>query len=385
LLASHVIKMADKIIEQYDPELYNLLISEENRQKNTLDMIASESLQDEVSLALSGSAFCNKTAVGLPGNQRLGGSEYADMLEALASERAKNLFGAEHANILPYSGTAANLCVYTALLNPGDTVLALDPEQGSHASHGRKEHISAKMFNFVHFGIDPETQLINYDTTKEMLEKHRPKLMIVGVSAYSRLIDYKLLSNQAHDAGAVFMVDMAHMSGLAAAGVIPNPVKYADIVTASATKTMCACHTGFILCKEKYAEAVDRGVYPGVLASMHLQTVASAAWAFKRAGSEEFRNIMLRTVKNARALSAELMNRGFGILTGGTDCHMMVIDLRPLYIDYPELDAVNYCSRLESIGISVNTKRIPYDKTDRISGIRAGCTILTSEAWKKKT
>lgn len=213
-----------KNIERWDSELYDILCLEEARQRKTLDMIASESIQDEVSLALSGSAFCGKTAVGLPGKQRLGGSVQADRLEKLAAQRACLLFGAEHANILPYSGTAANLCVYKGILSLGDTVLAFDPEQGSHASHGRKGHISEEMYNFVHFGVDPETQLIDCETIGEMIARHKPKLVVVGVSAYSRLIDYERISKLAHDAGAVFMVDMAHLTGLVAAKVIPSPI-----------------------------------------------------------------------------------------------------------------------------------------------------------------
>lgn len=196
------------------------------------------------------SAFCNKTAVGLPGKQRLGGSQAADQMEKLAAKRACELFGADHANMLPCSGTTANLCVYQAILQPGDAILALDPDQISHASHGRAEHITGSMYRFIHFGLDEDTLEIDYDRLGTLLQEHHPKLLVVGVSACSRLIDYERIEKMAHEAGCVFMVDMAHFSGLAAAGVVPNPVRYADIVTASATKTMCSCHTGFILCRE---------------------------------------------------------------------------------------------------------------------------------------
>lgn len=373
--------MASQIIKECDLQLYELICEEEKRQRSTLDMIASESLQDAASLALSGSAFGNKTAVGLPGRQRLGGSGPADALERLAAERAYELFGAEHANILPYSGTTANLCVYDAILKPGDTVLALDPEQGSHASHGRKEHISAKLYHFVHFGVDPQTQLLDYEEVERLLQQHRPKLLVIGVSAYARLIDYQRLAEMAHRVGTVLMADIAHTSGLVAAKVLPSPLPHADIVTASATKTMCGCHTGFILCSKEYAQRVDAGVYPGVTASLHLQTIAAAAWAFKKAAAEEFQVLMQQVVKNAKALAQALMTRGFGILTGGTDCHMMVMDLRPLHEE--SLDAVSYCDRLEGIGISVNTKRIPYDTAEKINGIRLGCTILTQRGMKE--
>lgn len=374
--------MDNNIINTADTELYELLLSEEARQKNTLDMVASESLQDTVSLALSGSVFCNKTAVGLPGKQRLGGSEYADQLESLAASRACSLFGAEYANVLPYSGTVANLCVYNAVLEHNDTVLALHPDHGSHASHGRSEHISAKLYHFVHFGLHPATHLIDYDEIERLLDVHHPKLIVVGVSAYSRLIDFERIAKAAHKSGAVFMVDMAHLSGLVAARVIPNPVAFADIVTASGTKTMCSCHTGYILCRKKYAAAIDASVYPGVTASVHLQTVASAAWAFKRGMSEEFRMTMRQTVHNAKALCDALIRRGFGILTGGTDTHMFVADLRPL--GEGRIHAVEFCDRLERIGISTNTKSIPQDDSPEPNGIRVGCTVLTQRGMKEE-
>jgi len=364
--------MAEACIQRADPELYEILCGEETRQRETLDMIASESIQDEVSLALSGSAFCSKTAVGNVGKQRLGGSEYADALEKLAAERACRVFGAEHANMLSYSGTVANLCVYDALLSPHDSVLALDPEMGSHASHGRKEHISARFYDFHHFGVDPETQTFDFDALERHLETDCPRLVVIGSSSYPRAFDFERIARTVHAHGAWLMVDMAHFSGLVAAGLAENPVKYADVVTASATKTMCGCHTGYILCRKELAERIDRGVYPGVVASMHLQTVAAAAWVMKKSQTAEFRETMRKTLENARDLAAFLQERGFGILTGGTDCHMFVADLRPL-----GKNGVELTETLEQIGISVNTKGIPWDTSKVPNGIRAGCTVLT--------
>ena len=360
------------IIKNADIELYELLKGEETLQKTSINMIASDSLQDDVSLALSGSAFCNKTAVGLPGNQRLGGSEHADKLERLAAKRACEVFGAEHANMLPYSGTTANLCVYHALLSVGDTVVALDPEHGSHASHGRKGHISGEIYNFVHFGLDRKTQLFSYDALEAAVKESKPKLVVIGVSSYPRNIDYSKVASICHENGAYFMVDMAHTSGLVAAGVLENPVKWADVVTASATKTMCGCHTGYILCKSELKEAIDRGVYPGVTASMHLQTVAAVAYVMKKAQTEEFKALMQGIVRNAKALSDALSERGFGIVTGGTDCHMLTVDLRPFGID-----GKTYLDRLEAVGISANTKSIPYDESKVAGGIRIGTIIPT--------
>lgn len=371
--------MASEIIKNADKELYDLLVAEETLQNTTLNMIASDSLQDDVSLALSGSAFCNKTAVGLPGNQRLGGGEHADALEKLAAKRACEVFGADHANMLPYSGTVANLCVYNALLNIGDTVLALDPDHGSHASHGRKGHISGAMYNFVHFGLDSKTGLFDFDVYEKAVKENSPKLVVIGVSSYSRNIDYKKLADIAHENGAYLLIDMAHTSGLIAAGVIESPVKYADAVTGSATKTMCGCHTGYVLCKNEIKDIIDKGVYPGVTASMHLQTVACVAYAMNKAKTPGFRKLMSDIVENAKTLADALIANGFGILTGGTDCHMFTLDLHPF-----DIDAKTYLERLEYVGISANTKGIPYDESPVPYGVRMGTIIPTQMGMGKK-
>ena len=366
-------------IKEKDPEIFEILKKEENRQRYTLDMMASESMQDEVSLALSAGAFANKTAVGLPGKQRLLGAQNIDGLEKLAAKRACELFGAEHANILPYSGTVANLCVYDGLLNPGDKILALDPEHGSHASHGRKAHISSRIYNFVHFGVDKDTQLIDYDKLRIIAQREKPKMLLIGSSSYPRLFDYELLAEIAHGVGAVFMTDIAHTTGLVAAKAIPSPVPFADVVTASCTKTMCSAHTGFILCKKEFAHKVDKGAYPGVLASMHPQTIAAAAWAFRKAQSEEFKNLMEQLLKNTRALINELKNRGLSLLTDGSDCHMFVLDLRNT-----KTNGVKLGEDLGKAGIWVNSKAIPFDQSETPMGIRAGCTVLTQRGMKEK-
>ena len=371
--------MNDLLIQKRDPELFALIECEKERQNHTLDMMASESMQDEVTLSLSGSAFANKTAVGLPGKQRLLGAQVIDELEVLAAKRACELFGADHANILPYSGTTANLCVYDGLLSPGDKILALDPEHGSHASHGRKAHVSSRLYNFVHFGVDPDTQLIDYAKLRKIAEAERPQMLLIGSSSYPRLFDYEQLADIAHSVGAVFMTDIAHTTGLTAAKAVPSPVPYADVVTASCTKTMCSAHTGFILCKKEFAEKIDRGVYPGVLASMHPQTIAAAAWAIKRAGTEEFAALMRQVLSNTSALADALTSRGLSLLTGGTDCHMFVLDLRNT-----DSDGVKLSEDLGKIGIWVNSKSIPHDTHKKPMGIRAGCTVITQRGMKEK-
>lgn len=370
--------MNNSIIAAHDPELYGLLTRESARQRDTLDMMASESMQDAVTLALTGSDFANKTAVGLPGHQRLLGAEVIDELEILAAERAKKLFGADHANMLPYSGTTANICVYDGILAKGDKILALDPEHGSHASHGRSAHATSRMYDFIHFGVDPVTQLIDYDSLSKTVEEVRPKILLVGSSSYPRLFDYKILADIAHNADAVLMADIAHTTGLVAADVIPSPIPYADVVTASCTKTMCGTHTGFILCKSEFAEHVDRGVYPGLIASMHPQTIAAAAWAMKRASSPEFTALMKQILSNTQALANELTSRGLKLLTGGTDCHMFVLDLRNTDTNGKKLG-----TDLGRIGIWVNSKSIPYDTSSDPMGIRAGCTVLTQRGMKE--
>lgn len=355
-----------------DPALAGCLRKETERQQANLEMIASESIQPAAALWLAGSVFNNKTAVGNPGKQRLKGSQYAAELETLVADRACKLFGADHAIVTPYSGSVANYCAYAAVLAPGDRVLAMEPSAGAHQTHGGAKNISARIYQFRYFGLHPETLLIDYEAAERIAMEFRPKLMVVGSAAYSRRIDYKRLSQIAHRAGAVFMTDIAHFTGLLAAGLSPDPVPYADIVTASTTKTMCGPHSAFIMCKKEYAEAVDRSVYPGVVSSLHLQTIAAMGYALHRAASEEFRALMRRVVENAQAFCAALEARGFGVVTGGTDCHMFVADLRPFGTDCERLADV-----MQDVGITVNTKAIPYDPSPVARGLRAGVTVLT--------
>lgn len=355
-----------------DPELAECLRLEDDRQRKNLEMIASESVQPRLALELAGSVFNNKTAVGNPGKQRLKGSQYAEKLECLVAKRACALFGAEHAIVTTYSGSVANYCAYAAVLNPGDRVLAMEPSAGAHQTHGGAKNVSSGIYRFSYFGLHPDTLLIDYDAAERIAAEFRPKLMVVGSAAYSRKIDYERLAGIAHRNGALLMTDIAHFSGLMAAGVIPSPVPYADIVTASTTKTMCGPHSAFILCQEALAERIDRSVYPGVVSSLHLQTIAAMGYALHRARMEEFRTLMRKVVSNAQVFCNALLKRGFGVVTGGTDCHMFVADLRPFGTDCERLADV-----MQDVGITVNTKGIPYDDSPMARGLRAGTTVLT--------
>ena len=361
-----------KELTKRDPVLAGCLQKEIGRQAGNLEMIASESVQPAAALWLAGCAFNNKTAVGNPEKQRLKGSQYAAELERLVADRACKLFGADHAVVTTYSGSVANYCAYAAVLEPGDRVLAMEPSAGAHQTHGGKNNISSRLYRFRYFGLDPETFLIDHEAAERIAMEFKPKLMVVGSAAYSRKIDYERLATIAHRAGAVFMTDIAHFTGLVAAGMSPDPVPYADIVTASTTKTMCGPHSAFIMCKKEFAEAIDHSVYPGVVSSLHLQTVAAMGYALHRASTEEFRDLMRRVVENAQAFCKALQKRGFGVVTGGTDCHMFVADLRPFGTDCERL-----ADLMQDVGITVNTKSIPYDDAPAARGLRAGVTVLT--------
>lgn len=362
-----------------DRELYECLRLELERQENSLEMIASESIQPSAARVLAGSIFNNKTAVGLPQKQRLKGSQYASMLENLAARRACEIFGAEHANMLTYSGSMANYCAYSAVLSLGDKVLALEPSAGAHQTHGGSANIASKLYSFEYFGLCRDTLLIDYDEAERKAKEIRPKLIVVGSAAYSRDIDFARFADIAHGVGALLMTDIAHFSGLIAAGMSPNPFPYADIVTASTTKTMCGAHSGFIMCKSELAEAIDKSVYPGNVASLHLQTIAAMAYALGNSQTDGFRVLMSNVVKNTQYFCEALKKRGFDIVTGGTDCHMFVADLRPFGADCNKV-----ADAFEEIGITVNTKAIPFDTSSELRGIRAGTMVLTQRGFDEK-
>ncbi len=370
--------MDKDLLERLDPQLAECLRLEDVRQHSNLEMIASESVQTPMALELAGSIFNNKTAVGRPGKQRLMGSQYVDMLERLAAERACKVFGADHANMTPYSGSVANYCAYSAVLKLGDRVLAMDPSAGTHQTHGASANISARMYEFFYFGLKPDTLLIDYEEAERLAARIKPKLMVVGSAAYSRDIDYARLADIAHRNGALLMTDIAHFSGLVAAGLAPNPVPHADIVTASTTKTMCGPHSGFVMCKKELAQKIDDSIYPGNISSLHLQTIAAMAYTLQNSQTPEFKTLMQQVIKNARHLCEALKKRGFDIVTGGTDCHMFVADLRPFGVDCVQIAQI-----MQDVGITVNTKGIPHDVSASPRGLRAGTTVLTQRGMKE--
>lgn len=356
--------------EKHDYELYQLILREQARQESTLEMIASESIQSPQLLEINACAFNNKTAVGPIGEQEMMGSEIAEELMKLTAVRACKAFGAEHANIQPYSGSTANFSVFAACLKAGDLILSMRPDQGSHPTHGAGNNIVAQLYRHEFYSIHADTQRINYEELEAKAHELHPKLIIAGGSAYSQLIDFKRISKAAKEVGAYFMVDMAHQSGLIAAGVIPSPVPYADFCSSSTTKTICGPRSGFVVCKKEHAEKLDHGVHPGLIASLHLQTMAAMAHTFQYAMTPEFRETMQRTVDNSKALCKYLQERGFEILSGGTETHLMVIDMRSRGID-----GQRFADALEKIRLSVNAIPIPYDRSEKANGVRIGCTV----------
>lgn len=370
--------MANVSVRLRDEELLQCLELEENRQHRDLEMIASESIQSAEALMLAGSAFNNKTALGRIGNQRLQGSEYADMLERLAAKRACEIFGAEHANMVTYSGSVANFSAYAAVLKPGDPVLALSPATGAHQTHGGRNNVSSAYYRFQYFGIKEDTQEIDYEGADRIAAKFHPKLLVIGSAAYPRNLDFARLADIAHRNEALLMVDVAHFTGLIAAGVSPNPVPYADIVTASTTKTMCGPHSGFVMCKAKYREQVERSIYPGNVSSFHLQTIAAMAYTLWNSQTPEFGELMRQIVRNAQYLCNALQDKGFGIFTGGTDCHMFLLDVKPF-----GLNGVEFANALNRVHINVNSKGIPFENTEVAGGVRAGTTVLTQRGMRE--
>jgi glycine hydroxymethyltransferase len=363
-----------------DPELYNIVADELGRQEHNIEMIASESTAPLEVMELSGSIFTNKTLEGYPGSRFQAGSHEADRLELLGVDRAKKLFGAEHANLQVYSGSTANYGVYAAVLKPGDKVLSMRLDQGGHLTHGSPANFLSKVYEYHFYGVNPETEMIDYEALEEKAKEVMPKLIIAGGSSYPRLIDYKRIGQIAKSVDAYFMVDMAHVSGLVAAGLIPSPVPYADFVTSSTTKTFCGPRSGFILCKKEHAKLIDKGVFPGLIGSMHLTTMAAKVWSMKYAASEEFKNIMKQVLVNAKTLAEELTGHGFRIVSGTTDNHIVMVDLRDKGIT-----GKLFQDALDSIGITVNKNQIPFDPASPFvtSGVRIGVTSITQRGLKE--
>lgn len=367
-------------VKEQDAELYEIVEEELNRQRSQIEMIASESYVPTQILELQGSILTNKTTEGFPGNRYHAGCEVIDKAERLGIERAKLLFKAEHANIQPHAGSQANQCVYAAILEPGDTAMGMRLDQGGHLTHGSKVNLSGRFYNFISYGLDKETERIDYDELERLAHAHRPKLIVAGASSYSRVIDYRRIAKIAKSVEAKFMVDMAHVAGLVAAGVHPSPVPYADFVTSTTTKTLAGARGGFALCKQEFAKQLDKATFPGVQGSAHLHIMAAKAYTFKRAMTTEFRVCMEQVVKNAQKLAQVLKDNGFRIVTDGTDNHLLVVDLRS-----KNLTGVQFEKALENVGITVNRNMIPFDpqKPMVTSGVRIGTTAMTIKGMKE--
>ena len=328
-----------------------------------------------------GSVFVNKTEEGLPGKRYQAGSEHADRVENLCIERAKKAFGCEYVNVQAYSGATANYTVFNAILEPGDKILAMRLDHGGHLTHGSPANFLSKIYNYKHYGVNLETEMIDYDDVEAKASEFHPKLIIAGASAYPRLIDYKRMREIADKVGAYLMVDMAHISGLIGAGVIPSPIPYADFATSSCSKTICGPIGGFVMCKEKYAKALNRATFPGTLGSIQLNGIAAKANMFKRVREAEFIKIMERILDNAKYLAKELESRGFRIISGGTDNHIVLVDLRSKEITGKQFDEA-----LEKIGITVNKNTIPNDLESPFvtSGVRIGLTAVSERGFGHK-
>ncbi|MFZ5901359.1 MAG: serine hydroxymethyltransferase, partial [Bacillota bacterium] len=370
-----------KPLSEIDPEISRAIALETERQRSKLELIASENFVSRAVLEAQGSVLTNKYAEGYPGRRYYGGCEFVDIAESLAIERAKQLFGADHANVQPHSGAQANMAAYFALLQPGDVILGMNLAHGGHLTHGSKVNFSGKLFNFVAYGVDPESGMIDYDEVQRLAEEHRPKLIVAGASAYPRAIDFGRLSAIAKSVGARLMVDMAHIAGLCAVGLHQNPVPYSDIVTSTTHKTLRGPRGGLILCTGEYAAAVDKSVFPGVQGGPLMHVIAAKAVAFGEALRPEFKAYQERIVKNARALAGALMERGFKLVSGGTDNHLMLVDLRSKNVTGQDAER-----RLDEVGVTVNKNMIPFDpQPPRVtSGIRIGTPAVTTRGMKEE-
>ena len=362
-------------VKQQDPKVQEMIELELGRQRNKLEMIASENFVSQAVMEAQGSVLTNKYAEGYPHKRYYGGCEYVDMVEELAIERAKQLFGAEHINVQPHSGSQANFGVYFALLEPGDTIMGMNLSHGGHLTHGSPVNVSGKYFNIIPYGVDAETGRIDYDEMRKIAQEHKPKMIIGGGSAYSRQIDFKTMADIAHEVGAIFMVDMAHFAGLVAAGLHPNPVEYADIVTTTTHKTLRGPRGGMIMCKEEYAKAIDKSIFPGIQGGPLMHVIAAKAVAFGEALQPEFKEYAKQVIVNAQTLAEALQQEGFTIVSGGTDTHVLLVDLRTVGLTGKVAEHV-----LDEVGITCNKNTIPFDPESPFvtSGIRLGTPALTT-------
>ena len=362
-------------VKAVDPEICEAINEELYRQQHNIELIASENIVSKAVMAAMGSVLTNKYAEGYPGKRYYGGCEKVDIVEELARKRACELFGAEYANVQPHSGAQANMAVFFAVLKPGDTVMGMSLAHGGHLTHGSPVNMSGKQYNVVSYGVSEETGRIDYEEFRRVALENKPKLIIAGASAYSRTIDFEFMSKVAKEVGAYFMVDMAHIAGLVAAGLHPNPVPYADFVTTTTHKTLRGPRGGLILCKEENAKLIDKAIFPGIQGGPLMHVIAAKAVCFKEALDPSFKKYAEQVVKNAKVLADRLIENGFDIVSGGTDNHLMLVDLRPMHITGKELEA-----RLDEVRITCNKNAIPFDpeKPGTASGIRLGTPAVTT-------
>ncbi|HQI02626.1 MAG TPA: serine hydroxymethyltransferase [Deltaproteobacteria bacterium] len=367
-------------LKKTDPDLYKAIMDELGRQRGKLELIASENIVSQAVLEAQGSVLTNKYAEGYPGKRYYGGCEYVDVAEDLAIERAKKLFGADHANVQPHSGSQANMAVYFSILEPGDTYLGMALPHGGHLSMGSPVNFSGRFYNVVPYGVREDTHRIDYDQVRDLAKQHKPKLIIAGASAYPRIIDYKTFKEIADEVGAYFMVDMAHIAGLIATGLHPSPVPYADFVTTTTHKTLRGPRGGMVLCKEAHAKTLNSKVFPGMQGGPLMHVIAAKAVALKEAMSPEFKAYQQQIIKNAQALAEGLVSRGFSLVSGGTDNHLMLVDLTNKDITGKDAEAF-----LDRAWITVNKNTIPFETKSPFvtSGIRLGTPALTTRGMKE--
>ena len=368
-------------LEREDEQIAHLVQKEKERQENSIELIASENFVSKAVMEAMGSYLTNKYAEGYPSKRYYGGCHVVDEVEDLARERVKKLFGAEHANVQPHSGSQANMAVYFSILEPGDTVLGMDLSHGGHLTHGSPVNFSGRLFNFVSYGVDKETETINYETVRELALKHKPKLIVAGASAYSRIIDFKTLREIADEVGAYLMIDIAHIAGLVATGLHPSPVPYADFVTSTTHKTLRGPRGGLILCKEKFAKALDKNIFPGIQGGPLMHIIAAKAVCFKEALEPSFKTYMEQVVKNAHVLAEALESYGFKLVSNGTDNHLILVDLTNKDITGKDAEIL-----LDSIGITLNKNTVPNETRSPFvtSGVRIGTPAITTRGFKEE-
>jgi len=367
-------------VKKVDEEVYNSIQREIGRQDRNLELIASENIVSDAVLEAMGSQLTNKYAEGYPNKRYYGGCEFVDEVEILAIERLKKLFNAEHANVQPHSGSNANIAVYFAFLNPGDKILGMNLSEGGHLTHGSPVNMSGKHYEIIPYGVDKETETIDYDKLREIALKEKPKMIIAGASAYSRTIDFKKFREIADEVDAILMVDMAHIAGLIAAGLHPNPVEFADVVTTTTHKTLRGPRGGAILCKEEHAKKIDKAIFPGIQGGPLMHIIAAKAVSFKEALTDDFKEYQKQIIKNAKRLSEEFTKRDFRVVSGGTDTHLMLLDLRSKNITGKKAEAL-----LDEINITVNKNTVPEDPESPFvtSGIRVGTPTVTTLGLKE--